>query len=67
MFSFKIMIASLMLFILESVLLISYQNEEVHGLEERVLILIDRSFAIVFSIFIIASTATICQIFGWVE
>lgn len=67
MFSFKVMIASLMLFILESVLLISYQNEEVHGLEERVLILIDRSFAIVFGIFIIASAATICQIFGWVE
>ena len=67
MFSFKIMIASLMLFILESVLLISYQNEEVHGLEERVLILIDRSFAIVFGIFIIASAATISQIFGWVE
>lgn len=67
MFSFKVMIASLMLFILESVLLISYQNEEVHGLEERVLILIDRSFAIVFSIFIIATAATICQIFGWVE
>lgn len=67
MFSFKIMIASLMLFILESVLLISYQNEEVHGLEERVLILIDRSFAIVFGIFIIATAATISQIFGWVE
>lgn len=67
MFSFKVMIASLMLFILESVLLISYQNEEVHGLEERVLILIDRSFAIVFGIFIISSAATISQIFGWVE
>lgn len=67
MFSFKVMIASLMLFILESILLISYQNEEVHGLEERVLILIDRSFAIVFGIFIIATVATICQIFGWVE
>lgn len=67
MFSFKIMIASLMLFILESVLLISYQNEEVHGLEERVLILIDRSFAIVFGIFIIATVATMCQLFGWVE
>lgn len=67
MFSFKIMIASLMLFVLESVLLISYQNEEVHGLEERVLILIDRSFAIVFGIFIIATAATMCQLFGWVE
>lgn len=67
MFSFKVMIASLMLFILESVLLISYQNEEVHGLEERVLILIDRSFAIVFGIFIIATAATMCQLFGWVE
>lgn len=67
MFSFKIMIASLMLFILESVLLISYQNEEVHGLEERILILIDRSFAIVFGIFLIAAAATICQLFGWVE
>lgn len=67
MFSFKVMIASLMLFILDSVLLISYQNEEVHGLEERILILIDRSFAIVFGIFIISSAATICQIFGWVE
>lgn len=67
MFSFKIMIASLMLFILESVLLISYQNEEVYGLEERVLILIDRSFAIVFGVFLIATVATICQMFGWVE
>ena len=67
MFSFKVMIASLMLFILDSVLLISYQNEEVHGLEERILILIDRSFAIVFGILLIATAATICQIFGWVE
>lgn len=67
MFSFKVMIASLMLFILESVLLISYQNEKVHGLEERVLILIDRSFAIVFGVFLIATAATMCQLFGWVE
>lgn len=67
MFSFKVMIASLMLFILESVLLISYQNEEVHGLEERILILIDKSFAIVFGIFLIATAAMISQLFGWVE
>ena len=67
MFSFNVMIASLVLFILDSIILLNYQNEEVHGLEERILILIDRSFAIVFGIFLISSAATICQLFGWVE
>lgn len=67
MFSFNVMIASLVLFILDSIILLNYQNEEVHGLEERILILIDRSFAIVFGIFIIATAATMCQLFGWVE
>ena len=67
MFSFNVMIASLVLFILDSIILLNYQNEEVHGLEERILILIDRSFALVFGIFLISSAATICQLFGWVE
>lgn len=67
MFSFNVMIASLVLFILDSIILVNYQNEEVHGLEERILILIDRSIAIVFGIFLIAAAATLCQLFGWVE
>ena len=67
MFSFNVMIASLVLFILDSIILVNYQNEEVHGLEERILILIDRSVAIVFGIFLIAVVATLCQLFGWVE
>ena len=67
MFSFNVMIASLVLFILDSIILVNYQNEDVHGLEERILILIDRSLAIVFGIFLMSAVATICQLLGWVE
>lgn len=66
MFSYNIMMVSLILFILDAIILLNYQNEEVHGLEERILILMDRAFAITFGIFLISAIATICQIFGWV-
>jgi hypothetical protein len=67
MFSFNVMIASFVIFVLDAIILLNYHNEEVHGLEERILILIDRSFAIAFGIFLISAVATLCQIFGWVE
>ena len=66
MFSYNVMIVSFMLLVLDAIILLNYQNEEVHGLEERILILMDRAFAIIFGVFLISAVATICQIFGWV-
>ena len=66
MFSYKVMIISFVLLVIDAIILINYNNEEVHGLEERILILIDKAVAITFGIFLIAAAATICQLFGWV-
>ncbi len=65
MFSYKVMIISFILLIIDAIILINYHNEEVHGLEERILILIDKAFVITFAIFLISAIATICQIFEW--
>ena len=66
MFSYNVMIVSFILLVIYTAILLNYHNEEVHGLEERILILMDRAFAITFGIFLISAVATICQIFGWV-
>mgnify|MGYP000446647555 CR=1 FL=1 len=66
MFSYKVMIVSFILLVIDAIILLNYHNEEVHGLEERILILMDKAFAITFGIFLVSAAATICQIFGWV-
>lgn len=66
MFSYNVMIVSFILLVIYTAILLNYHNEEVHGLEERILIIIDKAFAIIFGIFLISAVATICQIFGWV-
>lgn len=67
MFSYKVMIVSFALFVIDVAVLYSFYGEEVlSNREERVLILVEKLSAILFGILLISLAATVCQIFGWV-
>lgn len=67
MFSYKVMIISFALFVIDVAVLYNFYGEEVlTNKEERVLILVEKLSAILFGILLISLTATVCQIFGWV-
>lgn len=67
MFSYKVMIVSFALFVIDVAVLYSFYGEEVlTNREERVLILVEKLSAILFGILLISLAATVCQIFGWV-
>lgn len=67
MFSYKVMIVSFALFVIDAVILYSFYGEEVlSNREERVLILVEKLSAILFGILLISLAATVCQLFGWV-
>lgn len=67
MFSYKVMIVSFALFVIDAVVLYSFYGEKVlSNREERVLILVEKLSAILFGILLISLAATVCQIFGWV-
>ena len=67
MFSYKVMIVSCALFLIDAAVLYSFYGEEVlSNRERRVLILIEKLSAILFGILLISLAATVCQIFGWV-
>ena len=67
MFSYKVMIVSFALFVIDVAVLYSFYGEEVlSNREERVLILAEKLSAILFGILLISMAATVCQMFGWV-
>lgn len=67
MFSYKVMIVSFALFVIDVAVLYSFYGEEVlSNREERVLILVEKLSAILFGILLISLAATVCQMFGWV-
>lgn len=67
MFSYKVMIVSCALFLIDTAVLYSFYGEEVlSNREERVLILVEKLSAILFGILLISMAATACQLFGWV-
>ena len=67
MFSYKVMIVSFALFVIDVAVLYSFYGEEVLTYrEERLLILVEKLSAILFGILLISLAATVCQIFGWV-
>lgn len=67
MFSYKVMIVSFALFVIDAAVLYSFYGEEVlTNREERILILVEKLSAILFGILLISLVATVCQLFGWV-
>lgn len=67
MFSYKVMIVSFALFVIDAAVLYSFYSEEVlTNREERVLILVEKLSAILFGILLISLAVTVCQLFGWV-
>lgn len=66
MFSYKVMIVSCALFLIDAAVLYSFYGEEVSNRERRVLILVEKLSAILFGILLISMAATVCQLFGWV-
>lgn len=67
MFSYKVMIVSFALFVIDASVLYSFYGEEVlSNREERVLNLVEKLSAILFGILLISMAATVCQLFGWV-
>ena len=67
MFSYKVMIVSFALFVIDAAVLYSFYGEEgLSNRERRVLILVEKLSAILFGILLISLAATVCQLFGLV-